>query len=150
MNSRKTKILLIFFLSFWYTLLFTRTAYADQPDLLLYLTCKGDKDTISLMKKDGKDLNLPTWSLFNLTALDLALAIGNWDIVEYLISEGMVPTERTFNYPCDKEQMKKLCQMYPQFKYSIGCRAAASADQWIRRCGLEEGWGKECGNILQN
>lgn len=109
---------------------------ADAPHALLSAVCRNEYAAAAELSPRRLDLNHIVWrrGMHNMTALDLALANGYWQIATLLQHSGAVVSNNTLNVACDRRQARTLCDRNPEWAHHQTCRASMEVDRWRKSC----------------
>ncbi len=121
---------------------------ADAPHPLLSAVCRNEYAAVAELSPRRLDLNHIVWrrGMRNMTALDLALANGYWQIATLLQHSGAVASNNTLSVACDRRQAHALCERNPEWAHHQTCRASMEADRWRKSCHPPD---RYCRQILQ-
>lgn len=119
---------------------------AVPPHPLLVSVCRNDYAATAEQSPQRLDLSAITWSRRNLTALDLAMANGYWEIAFLLRYSGAVISNRTLDVVCDPQHAKMICAQHTGWQHHPACRKVDEIERWKKSCRPPD---KYCRQILQ-
>ncbi|MGI9310959.1 MAG: hypothetical protein ACR2P7_05410 [bacterium] len=116
----------------------------DSPNPLLVSVCRNDFAAVAeLAPPDFGSDDITTAR--GLTALDLALANGHWEVATLLLYSGAQATHRTLTLACDIGHAKTLCARDAKWRHHASCRAVEEPSRWRKTCRAPE---RNCRRIL--